>query len=139
MADKDLTKAYITSTEKISSYELSKELGEINSFKESNKLLIIQSTSEKCIRITIYPLRNEAIIKLILMGSNISDESIERLSNILQNYEIIHTSGLFIKGKELFYECYLNQELKSEKTDNLKLSLDRFKKVFKTIRIEEIV
>ena len=103
MVDKDLTKAYITSTENITSIKLSKELRDIDSFKESNKILVIQSTSEKCIRITLYPLKEEAIIKLILIGANISDDSIEKLSTILQNYEIIHTSGLLLKGKELFF------------------------------------
>ena len=97
MQDQNLTKAYIQSTENLKTIDLPKELRDLKSFIDSKKVLIIQSTSDKCIRITIYPVQRDAIVKLSLIGANISDDSIEALSSVLHNYNIIHTSVLLIK------------------------------------------
>jgi len=101
-------------------------------------LLIIQSTSENHIRLTIYPITTEKIIKIILVGRDISDEVIEILSKILKKYEIIHSSGLLKKEKDFLYECYLNLSLSDAKSKDLKTSLDKIKNIFKEIKIEEI-
>ncbi len=101
-------------------------------------LLIIQSTSENHIRLTIYPITTEKIIKIILVGQDISDEVIEILSKILKKYEIIHSSGLLKKEKDFLYECYLNLSLSDAKSKDLKTSLDKIKNIFKEIKIEEI-
>ena len=101
-------------------------------------LLIIQSTTENHIRLTIYPIAREKIIKIILAGQDISDEVIEILSKILKKYEIIHSSGLLKKEKDFLYECYLNLSLSDAKSKDLKTSLDKIKNIFKEIKIEEI-
>ena len=72
MGDQNLTKASIQSVESASAINLAKELFEINNFTESPNILIIQSASENCMRLTIYPLKKERIIKISLNGSNIS-------------------------------------------------------------------
>ena len=101
-------------------------------------LLIIQSTTENHIRLTIYPIAREKIVKIILAGQDISDEIIEILSKILKKYEIIHSSGLLKKEKDFLYECYLNLSLSDAKSKDLKTSLDKIKNIFKEIKIEEI-
>ena len=101
-------------------------------------LLIIQSTTENQIRLTIYPIATEKIIKIILVGQDISDEVIEMLSKILKKYEIIHSSGLLKKEQDFLYECYLNLSLSDAKSKDLKTSLDKIKNIFKEIKIEEI-
>ena len=101
-------------------------------------LLIIQSTTENHIRLTIYPIAKEKIVKIILAGQDISDEVIEILSKILKKYEIIHSSGLLKKEKDFLYECYLNLSLSDAKSKDLKTSLDKIKNIFKEIKIEEI-
>ena len=101
-------------------------------------LLIIQSTTENHIRLTIYPITREKIVKIILAGQDISDEVIEILSKILKKYEIIHSSGLLKKEKDFMYECYLNLSLSDAKSKDLKTSLDKIKNIFKEIKIEEI-
>ena len=101
-------------------------------------LLIIQSTTENHIRLTIYPIAREKIVKIILAGQDISDEIIEILSKILKKYEIIHSSGLLKKEQDFLYECYLNLSLSDAKSKDLKTSLDKIKNIFKEIKIEEI-
>ena len=101
--------------------------------------LIVNFKTKKFIRITIYPVFKSRILKLSFKGNSLNMREIEVFLNNIQKFEIIHTSGLLIKGSELFYECYLDQELESQKTEDLKLALNRFEKIFKSIRIEEIV
>ncbi|MHA1758049.1 MAG: hypothetical protein ACTSVV_14850, partial [Promethearchaeota archaeon] len=66
------------------------------------------------------------------------DFMIEELSNILKKYEIIHTSGLLVKKKELNYECYLDLDFSNPKSKDLKSSLNKLKNILKEIIIEEI-
>jgi len=136
--DVKLTDSYILLNPKSEDLKLNLSLSHLKNFQQKPYLLIIQSIIENCTRITIYPLDKKSIIKIILNGSDISDEIISDLSQLLQNYEIIHTSGLLIKGRDLFYECYLNQELDSPKTKDLKTSLDKIRNIFKEVRIEQI-
>ena len=108
--------------------------------KEYPHILIIQSTIENRTKLIIYPIKKEKLIKVSLFGQNITDGIIGILSRILKNYEIIHTSGLLIKKKKLFYECYLNLNLSDIKSKELKASLDKIKikKIFMEVKIEEI-
>ena len=101
-------------------------------------LLIVQSTIEKSIKLSIYPLKNEKIIKVTFSGFNFSNEIFDEISKILQNYQVIHTSGVLLIEKQLFYECYLNLSLGETKTNELNVSLNKIKNIFKEIKIEEI-
>ncbi len=101
-------------------------------------LLIVQSTIENSIKLSIYPLKNEKIVKVSFSGFNFSNEIFDEISKILQNYQVIHTSGVLLIEKQLFYECYLNLSLGETKTYELNVSLDKIKNIFKEIKIEEI-
>ena len=83
-------------------------------------------------------MNRERVIKISLSGSNISDDEIAELSKLLHDYEILHTSGLLLKEKELFYECYLNLSFSDTKSKDLKTSLDKIRNIFKEIKIAEI-
>jgi hypothetical protein len=140
MQNKTITKAYIRSIDDTTFPQIKLNIS-LSDIKETEKLpymLIIQSKAEKCFRITIYPILKKEIIKIILYGNNISDNIINKLSKILKKYELIHTSGLIIKNKKLFYECYINLSLSDDKFQELKNSLDKIKNKFKKIDIEEI-
>jgi hypothetical protein len=138
MKNAKLTDAFILDNSNPSDIKLSLSLSHLEKFKKKLNLLVIQSTTESCSRITIYPLDKKSIIKISLSGSNISDENIGDLSKLIKKYKIIHTSGLLIKGEDLFYECYLKLDLSDDQTKDLKASLDNFRNIFKEIRIEEI-
>jgi len=138
MSRKDLTTAYIQRNKDPGDITCNISVSEVKSFKDNPNILVIQSVTESCTRLTIYPIERDEIVKISLSGSNISDKSITDFSNILQNYEILHSSGLLIKAEELYYECYLKLSLSDNKIKDLKTSLDEFSKIFKAITIEKI-
>ena len=135
-----LTNAYIQKkgNEDDSNIYLNIAIPKIMDLQDSPYLLIIQSITENNSRITIYPIMSEKIMKLSLIGQDISNDMVEILSDILKKYEIIHSSGILKKKKDFFYECYLNFSLSDSKSKDLKTSLDKIKNIFKEIKIEEI-
>ena len=134
------TKAYIQKKGEIDDSTVNLDISIPKTIEMQNYpfLLIIQSTTEDHIRLTIYPIAREKIVKLFLAGQDISNEGIEILSKIIKKYEIIHSSGLLKKKKDFLYECYLNLSLSDAKSKDLKTSLDKIKNIFKEIKIEEI-
>lgn len=111
-----------------------------NKFKVKNYpfALIIQSSTENQIKLTIYPIKKDKIIKISLFGQNVSDKTIEMLSEIIKNYEIIHSSGLLIKKMKFFYECYLNLNPTDNEYKDLKGSLNKIRNIPLEVKIEEI-
>ncbi len=134
----NLTKAHIQRIDDISRNTLKFSLLNIKKIEDNPFLLIVQSTIENSIKISIYPLKKEKIIKITFSTVDFSDEIFDRISSILQNYQVIHTSGVLLIEKQLYYECYLNINLDDAKAMGLKASLDKIKNIFKQIKIEEI-
>ncbi len=103
-------------------------------------LLIIKSTTEHFIKITLYPIKKEKILKISLSGVNMPDDAFLYISKTFKNYDIIHTSGLCIDTEnQLLYECYLNLNLSEKRSELLKNSLNKIRNMFKDVMIEEIV
>ena len=134
----NLTKAHIQQIDTISNAVLKISLLDIKDIESYPYLLIIQSIIEDSIKLSIYPLKNKKITKITFSGFNFSNEIIDDISSILQNFQVIHTSGVLIIKKQLFYECYLNLSISDVKIIDLKASLDKIKNIFKEIIIEEI-
>ena len=133
-----LTEAYVQRNFDLPETTLKISLLDIKDPEKYPFLLIVQSTIEKSIKLSIYPLKNEKIIKVTFSGFNFSNEIFDEISKILQNYQVIHTSGVLLIEKQLFYECYLNLSLGETKTNELNVSLNKIKNIFKEIKIEEI-
>ncbi len=140
MNDKKLTSAYLKSRDLNGDNLLNLNISISDKFgvRDYPYVLIIQSITKKRTRLTIYPTKKDRLLKISLFGQNISNDVISILSKILKNYKIIHTSGLLVKQKQLFYECYLNLNLSDVKSKDLKTSLDKIRNIFKEVRIEEI-
>lgn len=141
MRDIILTNAYIQNNEDSTNINLNFSSSGKKNLKKYPYLLVIQSIQEDFIRFTIYPVKINNLIKVSLSGLKISDETNKiylSLAKTLQNFEIIHTSGLLIQGNKLYFECYLNLSLSDVKTIVLKAALNKIKNIFKDIRIEEI-
>lgn len=134
----NLTKAYVQRINQLLDGYLKVSLEDIKNLEDYPYLLIIQSTIENSIKISIYPLKKDKIIKVTFSSIDFSEEIYELITKILQNFQVIHTSGVLLIGKQLYYECYLNLSFDETKVMNLKNSLDRVKNVFKKINIEEI-
>ena len=140
MKDIILTNAYIQNNEDPTNINLNFSSSGKKNLKKYPYLLVVQSIQENFVRLTIYPVKIKNLIKVSLCGLKISDEANIYLSlaKTLQDFEMIHTSGLLIKGNKLYYECYLNLSLSDVKTRVLKAALNKIKNIFKDIRIEEI-
>ncbi len=140
MNDKKLTSAYLKSRVLTSDNLLNLNISISDKFgvRDYPNVLIIQSITKRRTRLTIYPTKKDRLLKISIFGQDISNDVISILSKILKNYKIIHTSGLLVKQKQLFYECYLNLNLSDVKSKDLKTSLDKFRNIFKEVRIEEI-
>ena len=135
---KYLTKGYIKQIEGLLNIPVDISSSEIKTFDEFPFVLIIQSNIENSIKITIYPLNKDSIIKLSLYGIHISTKTMKNLSKILYNFPIIHSSGFLRIKNYFFYECYLNLNFKENKSEDLKISFDTIRNRFKEIKIEEI-
>jgi hypothetical protein len=133
-----LTKAHIQPIKDVSRTRLKLSLLDLKSIQDNPFLLIIQSIIENSIKVSIYPIKKDKIIKLTFSAFNFSNNIFDRISKILQDYQIIHTSGVLLIEKQLYYECYLNLNLDEAKTMGLNASLNKIKNIFKQINIEEI-
>jgi hypothetical protein len=138
MDEKDLTTAYIKQITESPEVSIKVPLEDIKNSDDFPFLLVIQSKFENSIKLTIYPINKEKIVKLNLSGLNIPNEIFEKLTKILQNFQIIHTSGFILKEGKLLYECYLNTNFSENKSEDLKAALDKIKNVFKEIKLQEI-
>ncbi len=136
----NLTKAYVQRVNESSKVNFKIPLLEIKELEKYPFLLVIQSVIENNIKISIYPLKREKIVKVSLSGFNLTNEIFEGLSKIFEGLskKVIHTSGVIFIEKRLFYECYLNISMSEEKTKNLKASFNKIKNIFEEIKIEEI-
>ena len=133
-----LTEAYVQRNVDLPNTILKISLLDIKDPENYPFLLIVQSTIENSIKLSIYPLKNEKIVKVTFSGFNFSNEIFDVISKLLKNYQVIHTSGVLLIEKQLFYECYLNLSLGETQTNELNVSLNRIKNIFKAIKIEEI-
>ncbi|MFW9771395.1 MAG: hypothetical protein ACFFBY_04645 [Promethearchaeota archaeon] len=139
MKKDSLTNAVIKENTDPTELNLNQLLSEVKDYRSSPYLLIIQSNTEKYVKLTVYPIKHDKIIKLTLKGANILFRDIEILSKRLQKFNIIHTTGLVSQSKNVIYECYLDLRKRDEiQFDNLEKSLEKIKNVFQDIKIEEL-
>ncbi|UCD01065.1 MAG: hypothetical protein JSV23_09290 [Promethearchaeota archaeon] len=134
----NLTKAHIQRINDVFKNTIEISLLNIKDLEDYPFLLIIQSIIENSIKLSIYPLKKDKIIKLTFSGFNFSIDTFDEISKTLKNIQIIHTSGVLLIAKQLFYECYLNLSLAEIEAMELKKTLEKIKNIFKEIKIEEI-
>ena len=132
------SKAYIKQSDEALPLNLLIDLPKGKYFSKCPYILIIQSNIRDFTRLTIYPIKKERILKIFSKGVDIKSQELAKFIDELQTFQIIHTSGLILKGNEIIYECYLNLSLIDDRYKDLKTVLDKFKNVSKVIDIEEI-
>ena len=138
MKDSNLTTAQIKENNSSQTISIGLSLTHIDNIENYNYLLIIRSKTNRYTKITIYPIEKQKIIKLTIRGLKKIDEYTEAFSKKLQEYGIIHSTGLVSIEGLLFLECYLNLSLNEEKYKDLKIYLNKNKKNIKDIQIMEI-
>jgi hypothetical protein len=138
MESSNITNAYIQQINEFSYANLKIPTASFKSLYDCEYLLIVQSSIENSIKLAIYPINKEKIIKVSLCSLKLSEKIIKEISKILQKFQVIHTSGFLKIEKQLLYECYLNLSLSEKKSKDLKTSLEKIKNIFEKVQIEEI-
>lgn len=138
--DSNLTEAYIKPKEGKDEFKFFISKNKISNFDRCPFFLIIQSYTDKYIRITIYPITKSKILKISFLGKKILKNTFDQFLNLIKTFDIIHTSGLISKGDKIFYECYLNHnlhEIENSINNNITTNFNRIR-LIKEIKINEI-
>ncbi len=138
MKNPHLTSAQVKEISSSQTTNIELSLTHIDNIENYDYILIIRSETSRYSKIIIYPVKKQKIIKLTLRGLKKIDEYSEAFSKRLQEYGIIHSTGLIMIEGLLFFECYLNLSINEEKYIDLLCFLDKNKKNIKDIQIMEI-
>jgi hypothetical protein len=138
MDNSKITTAFIQGFDGLTNLNLQLSVDQIKSLNDCKYLLVIQSIIEKSIKLTVYPVNKNKIIKVSLFGLKLSKKTLKKISKILHKYEVIHSSGILKIKNSLMYECYLNLNLTEKQSEDLGSSLDKIKNIFNHVTIEEI-
>ncbi|MFX1455730.1 MAG: hypothetical protein ACFFDB_10185 [Promethearchaeota archaeon] len=133
-----LTNAYIQQINELTKANLNIPIKSFKGLIEGEYLLIVQSYIENSIKLAIYPINKDKIIKISLCSLKLSKRMLKEISKILQKFQVIHTSGFLKIENQLIYECYLDLRFSDKKSVDLQNSLDNIKTTFEKINIEEI-
>lgn len=137
MEDQEFTKGYITSVKD----QLKIPIPVKSKLKSEKYLLIIHSFTKTCLKISIYPIKQQKILKLKLTVNALSKDYGEQILRFLRSFEIIHSTGIVSKNGKYFIECYINtdlQELKRIKFEELSTSGRDVKNLIESVDVEEI-
>ncbi|MHA2282329.1 MAG: hypothetical protein ACXAC5_15915 [Promethearchaeota archaeon] len=138
MENTNITNAYIQQINEFTYTNLKIPTASFKSLNDYEYLLIVQSFIENSIKLAIYPINKDKIIKVSLCSLKLSKKILKEISKILQQFQVIHTSGFLKIENQLLFECYLNLRFSDKKSEDLKTSLQKLKNIFKIVKIEEI-
>ena len=138
MENSNITNAYIQQINEFTYANLKIPIALFKSLNDCEYLLIVQSFIENSIKLAIYPINKEKVIKVSLCSLKLSKKILKEISKILQKFQVIHTSGFLKIENQLLYECYLNLRFSEKKSKDLKNSLKKTESIFTKVKIEEI-
>ncbi len=100
--------------------------------------LLIASTNPKFTKLTIYPILDKKILKIIVINKNKNQNELQEVIQIISKLcNIIHTSGLVFTPETLIYEVYIPENtIEVEKIIKQLKILDEKKNI--NIKIEKI-
>ncbi len=138
MENSNITNAYIQQINEFTYAKLKIPIASFKSLSDCEYLLVVQSFIENSIKLAIYPINKDKIIKVSLCSLKLSKKILKEISKILQKFQVIHTSGFLRLENQLIYECYLNLRFSEKRSEDLKRSLDKIRNIFEKVKIEEI-
>ena len=135
----NITSAKIIRLEELEDFDQKFQSNIVNNLGNSAYCLVVKLETKKFVRVTFYPLSLPTILKLSFKGHNLTLREIEILSNEIQKFKIIHSTGLVMIEQNLVFEFYLNLNLGDDKYKDLISLIDKHKSKFKDIKLEKIV
>ena len=118
----ELTNGYITDENGLKS-TISNKILPMKNQQYSYFLLVVSSVKET-VKISIYPINHEKVLKLVLNGSSINTQTLNLLPKLFVD-NIIHTSGIFNVGKTSVYEIYIS--IDSTQNPNFDIDLNNIR------------
>ncbi len=85
----------------------------------------------------IYPLTENAVIKVVIEGDQISEDVLLALTNLASRMNVIHTSGFVFVQKHLIYEMYLAKTVVFQKFEEVQREMMQLKAIDR-VSLEEI-
>lgn len=69
--------------------------------------LLVSVNGKRFVKMSIYPLREDVVIKLIIEGEAITEAVLETISKFGTQMDIVHSSGLTFTNNHMIYEMYV--------------------------------
>jgi len=110
-----------------------------NILKSSNAnfFLIIYVDGKQFVKIHVYPVAENAVIKVIIEGDEIFNDVLIALSNLASRMSVIHTSGFVFLQNHMIYEMYLAKTDAFQKFEEVQQELMKLKAIDR-VSLEEI-
>jgi hypothetical protein len=91
-------------------------------------MLVIFSPTKSCMKIEIFPVDSNVIIKLQLVLTEFTQKVFQSISSILRelNLQKLYTTGVCLRGSKCIYEAYIEQEKLTITKEEL---LQRFRQI----------
>ena len=107
--------------------------------KESPYYLNIFIPSDEILKVSLFPVKNRDIKKVLIRLKEFSPELVKGISEVLKNFNLgqstIHTTGLCFESINCFYETYIDGTSFTQKNLSWDKIVDEFNKV---PRVEEV-
>ncbi len=110
-----------------------------NIFKSSNTkfFLIIYVDGKQFVKMHIYPIPENAVIKVVIEGDQISEDVLLALTKLASRMNVIHTSGFVFVQNHLIYEMYLAKTVAFQQFEEVQREMTQLKAIDR-VSLEEI-
>ncbi|OLS14874.1 MAG: hypothetical protein RBG13Loki_1506 [Promethearchaeota archaeon CR_4] len=103
----------------------------------ANFFLIIYVDGKQFVKMHIYPIAENAVVKITIEGDGISNDVLIALSNLARRMNVIHTSGFVFVKNHVIFEMYLGKTGAFQKFEEVQREFTQLKTIDR-VALEEI-
>ena len=74
---------------------------------------------KRFVKMSIYPLQGDTVVKLIIEGKAITQAVVDSISRFSNQMDIIHTSGFTVTKDRMVYEMYVVKTKSSQQFEEI--------------------
>jgi 2-C-methyl-D-erythritol 4-phosphate cytidylyltransferase len=104
---------------------------------DAKHFLVVSTSGKSFAKMMVYPLSEDAVIKLTIEGEKISDDVLVALSDLSSRMTVIHSSGFTFVKNRLKYEIYIAKTLTLEQFQDVQSELMQLEGI-ESVILEEI-
>jgi ABC-type microcin C transport system duplicated ATPase subunit YejF len=104
---------------------------------DAKHFLVVSTSGKSFAKMMIYPLSDDAVIKLTIEGEKISDDVLAALSDLPSRLMVIHSSGFTFVKNRLKYEIYIAETLTLEQFQEIQAEMMQLEGIDRVV-LEEI-